>query len=352
MFKFFQFLHFARFCAPGYLRSITNNTFFRSANQNARTRGNRLENVSVTLSGNTFQNGSFIDLLGSISGVSFGANTFDTVAGGFGIRLTNPNSGTPLTGDLPDITGSITFNGPGLPLKLLSSTPLSKSLKANLASVNTITITGLGTFDSLTAGGQAADNIDRTGTNARDWVSGDAGNDTIYGGDNTDYLLGGADNDLVYGGLGADTLLGGAGNDTLAGDTGFDVIDGGLGDDSIIGGYGQDTLTGGGRTNTFYYGPQTDGVRIIGPDTLTDFTTGIDKFHFNSADWGSLPVGALNPLNFSNTGAATAAIPQFIYTPGTGLLTFDADGTNPGAAVTIGTLTNLTALAATDIFIV
>ena len=144
--------------APLGTYAITNNTFFRSANQNARTRGNRLENVSVTLSGNTFQNGSFIDLLGSISGVSFGANTFDTVAGGFGIRLTNPNSGTPLTGDLPDITGSITFNGPGLPLKLLSSTPLSKSLKANLASVNTITITGLGTFDSLTAGGQAAYN--------------------------------------------------------------------------------------------------------------------------------------------------------------------------------------------------
>ncbi|MFN9056899.1 MAG: hypothetical protein ACK5W5_07955, partial [Cyanobacteriota bacterium] len=34
--------------------SVTNNTFTRSSNQTVRTRGNRLENVSVALSGNTF----------------------------------------------------------------------------------------------------------------------------------------------------------------------------------------------------------------------------------------------------------------------------------------------------------
>ena len=55
-------------------------------------------------------------------------------------------------------------------------------------------------------------------------LAGDAGRDTLIGGDGSDHLDGGAGPDKLFGGWGNDTLDGGSGNDFLVGGRGLDTF--------------------------------------------------------------------------------------------------------------------------------
>ena len=57
------------------------------------------------------------------------------------------------------------------------------------------------------------------GTSAEDFVKGNQGNDTIYGGGGDDWLKGGQGDDMIYGNAGNDILVGGQGSDVLFGGT-------------------------------------------------------------------------------------------------------------------------------------
>lgn len=74
------------------------------------------------------------------------------------------------------------------------------------------------------------------GSDADDYLWGDAGDDTLEGR---------AGNDTLEGDAGDDTLDGGTGNDGMLGAEGNDTIDGGDGDDVLIGQAGADTMRGG-----------------------------------------------------------------------------------------------------------
>jgi hypothetical protein len=74
------------------------------------------------------------------------------------------------------------------------------------------------------------------GTDKRDWLGGQQGDDEVRG-------LGGSD--FVDGGPGNDILYGGPGEDEVGGDEGADVIYGGDGDDSLYPGEGNDVIYGG-----------------------------------------------------------------------------------------------------------
>ncbi|WP_420326120.1 calcium-binding protein [Mameliella sp.] len=76
-------------------------------------------------------------------------------------------------------------------------------------------------------------------------LTGNAGNDTIFGLGGADVLQGGDNDDLLDGGPGNDSLIGGPGVDELRGGTGNDTLDGGIGADSLIGGSGDDRVIGG-----------------------------------------------------------------------------------------------------------
>ena len=136
-----------------------------------------------------------------------------------------------------------------------------------------------------------------------DLVQGGAGADSIQGSEGADTIDGGDDNDVIYGGVSpldpnyyiaqvydltddidpdptnnADLLMGGAGNDriygqddsdTLQGGTGDDTLDGGIDDDVLEGGVGADVLIGGEGDDEFIY------TAGDGADTITDFGTGI-----------------------------------------------------------------------------
>lgn len=94
--------------------------------------------------------------------------------------------------------------------------------------------------------GTGNDSVDGfNGSNADDFLFGEAGNDTIRGLEGDDSLGGGTGADSLLGGGGADTIGGGTGADTILGEGGADVIDGGADNDSILGGAANDSIDGG-----------------------------------------------------------------------------------------------------------
>lgn len=149
-----------------------------------------------------------------------------------------------------------------------------------------------------------------------DWLSGQAGADTLYGGIGDDTALGGSigdtinggsgndglyggagpnstsgvisyydenglrydqfgnllpeDDDALYGGSGDDLLSGSAGHDQLFGGTGDDTLEGGSGWDALLGGSGNDTLSGGGQDDTLSGGTGEDSLSGGSGDDVLD----------------------------------------------------------------------------------
>jgi Ca2+-binding RTX toxin-like protein len=140
---------------------------------------------------------------------------------------------------------------------------------------------GLAGNDTL-YGGAGADVL--SGDDGNDKLYGGEGDDSISGGVGRDYAYGGDGNDVIDGGDDADMLFGDAGNDTLTGGAGSDYLEGGDGNDTLIGGEGADTLFGGegndiiegGQGNDFLQGFNGDDRyvfdRYAGADTLTDIS--------------------------------------------------------------------------------
>ena len=98
-----------------------------------------------------------------------------------------------------------------------------------------------------------------------DTVSGGAGNDWVVGGKDQDSLTGDDGDDIVYGNLGDDTGDGGTGADLIRGGQGNDVLRGGDGADLIYGDRGDDTMAGGPGGDLFA------SFGDAGLDRITDF---------------------------------------------------------------------------------
>lgn len=103
----------------------------------------------------------------------------------------------------------------------------------------------------LTTLGTAANDTLKALFAAPNFLHGEAGNDTITGGNNNDYLHGGAGDDALTGGNGNDVLVGGDGADVLR-DTGAtgttsgqNLLSGGAGNDALLGGTGAELFAGG-----------------------------------------------------------------------------------------------------------
>jgi Ca2+-binding RTX toxin-like protein len=81
---------------------------------------------------------------------------------------------------------------------------------------------------------------------------------------------------------GIENVTGGNGTNTLTGNSAANVLIGGASNDLISGGGGADTLTGGGGSDTFVY-TALGNSRVAAFDTITDFTSGADKFQIGHA---------------------------------------------------------------------
>lgn len=119
-----------------------------------------------------------------------------------------------------------------------------------------------------------------TGNGGDNRLFGYLGADTLLGGAGDDRLLGDIGNDLVNGGLGDDSLSGGANNDTLIGDVGADRITGGFGRDVLTG----DVGLAGGYDDVFIYNRIIDSGLGTASDRITDFKIGEDKIDLSAID--------------------------------------------------------------------
>ncbi|WP_323205233.1 calcium-binding protein [Synechococcus sp. BA-132 BA5] len=341
----FNILAFPGFVQTG-LVTISGNTFTRSLNTAVvREQGNLLANIAATLTGNTFEKGSYLDLYGVLQSITLTSNTFATISDGFGIRITGPTV-TPA----PVLAGTNVFTGPGLPLKYVDS-----SNNKFVSLVGSVTVNGT-SFNKLTAGGQGNDVITLADGFA-DWVNGDNGNDTINGGNLNDYLIGGDGDDNILGLAGSDTLEGGFGNDNLRGGTGNDILIGGEGNDILLGGLGNDTLTGGNGRDSYVFDA------LLGPTNVDRITRmdisgpSRDAIRLDDAIFVGLTPGVLPAVNFTAnaTGTASGLNPQVVYDnsgAGAGRLFWAPLGT-AGSTTLFATLSNApSALSATSFLVI
>jgi len=176
-------------------------------------------------------------------------------------------------------------------------------------------------------------------------VWGNAGNDTIIGGNGAESLWGNSGNDSLVGGDGADTLYGGFGNDTIAG---------GNGDDRIFGEAGSDTIDAGAGTGDSILYNQTGGeaitanIGLIGPNrggsntatvaTATQGTDAVINFEriegsinndtFNISDAATFYAGL---VVFGGSGNDTITSSADLYGPYSNVFAaYDAASTNTG----------------------
>ena len=161
--------------------------------------------------------------------------------------------------------------------------------------------------------GQGHDTLDAGDADWKFTIVGQAGFDSITGGDKGDLLSGGTGNDTIVGKGGKDAIFGGGGADSLSGSDGADLIDGGASADTLIGGAGQDSIYGG-KGSDELFGDDGDDVLVggklsdslfggTGNDTL-DGGKGTDTAHFTytkSSSSFTLTNGALTVVNGSET---------------------------------------------------
>lgn len=285
--------------------NVSGNTF--NGNNTTKSNGNRVESVQeANILNNTFNSGSYIDLAGDVSGVKIQNTTFNTILNGPGIRFTlNSSSGAVLDTTMPPTISNNAFTGYGLAVTYNDSpSPAVASHYSFTGADNTVKAGALAvrTFGRMSAGSSLGDTIIGAGATA-DWINGGGGNDTINAGNGSDYVIGG------------------------------------IGSDRIITGSGQDII--------LYYETNEGG------DTITDFNfAATDRLAFRKdAFMPGGSTGTLPNANFSTNAAAITTVPTFLYTGG--VLTYDADGLNTGAAgVNIATFSpTVPALTAADILL-
>jgi Ca2+-binding RTX toxin-like protein len=294
--------------------------------------GNPLDNVIIGNGvANMLAGGNGADTLSGLDGEDtlHGGWGNDVLRGGWGVdRLGGSLGNDTLDGGFGNDTMT---GGLGHDLYILESIGdviMELASQGNDTVQSSVGVTLGANLDALVLTGQAA--IAGTGNGLANLIIGNVGANRLSGG------------------AGADTLSGEGGKDTLLGGTGDDHLNGGDGDDLLLGEPGLDTLTGDGGADLFRFGGP-DG----GADLITDFVGGQDRIELSRAGFGGvLPLGALSPVFFAEAESATAAGPQLIYQPVSGVLQWDRDGTGAAAAVTIAILAGAPALSAGDMFVV
>lgn len=144
-----------------------------------------------------------------------------------------------VSGDGNDNTIRITLSGSRYKVFRDGST-----LSFNLSAAGRVSVAAGDGDDAVTIG---------TGV-VRATVHGEAGNDSITGGNSDDILIGNAGDDLISGGFGNDSIYGNEGADSLDGGSGNDRLVGGSGRDTVRAGDGNDTLLARDRVRDLLYG--------------------------------------------------------------------------------------------------
>ena len=155
----------------------------------------------------------------------------------------------------------------------------------------------------------------------------------IYGTAGRDYLTGNALNNKVFGYGGNDVLKGEAGNDHLYGGKGVDALWGGAGKDAFV-----------------FNAAPTSGRDAIKDFRVVDDTIRLDNAYFTKVGGnGALKSGAFYA---NTTGKAHDASDRVIYDKDSGALYYDADGTGAKAGVCFATINKNLKMTAADFFVI
>ena len=212
--------------------------------------------------------------------------------------------------------------------------------------------------------------------------------ENVTGGTGDDVLKGDGLANVLSGGAGADTLQGMAGNDTYwvddARDAVLEAVGGGrdtvyatvsyalargqeiealtldpngtgafalTGNEfanTLTGNAGANRLAGGAGADTFVFDARLGGGNV---DRLADFSAADDTIALDRSVFASLAVGTLSEAAFKDLGVAGAVRDgddRILYDRTTGVLSYDADGSGAGAAVTFAVVETKVVLTAAD----
>jgi uncharacterized protein len=228
----------------------------------------------------------------------------------------------------------------------------------------------------------AATAINLTGNELDNYVTGNAGANTIDGGaggvdqlwgrqGDDSYLVDSDDTVVEYAGHGYDIVYARASHTLSAGfeievlgtvdntaSTAIDLtgnelsnfVTGNAGDNVIDGGAGSDFLHGRGGADTFAF---TTALGATNVDEILDFVSGTDKIGLDDAIFAGIGTpGSFDANAFVAGSAAADADDRIIYDQATGQLFYDADGNGAGAAVLFGLVSGLPSLTATDFTVI
>lgn len=153
----------------------------------------------------------------------------------------------------------------------------------------------------------------------------------------------------VTGGSGNDRLTGNDAANVLRGKNGNDILRGEDGNDRLLGGNGYDRLTGGDGRDSFYFSAPAKGTA----DVITDFDPVEDTIRLDNAAFRGLgSEGPLARFKFHVGGVAHDANDRVLYSPHSGLLIFDANGSAAGGKSVIAKLDRNLALTHEDFFVI
>jgi Ca2+-binding RTX toxin-like protein len=167
-----------------------------------------------------------------------------------------------------------------------------------------------------------------------------------------DVLVSGKVSGTVFGQAGNDTLSGGNKVDRLDGGSGNDRLNGAGGRDTLNGGSGNDTLTGGTDKDAFVFDTALNASTNV--DTITDFNVVADIMQIDNAVFAGLATGTLKAAAFraNTSGNAADSSDRVIYETDTGNLFFDANGSGAGGKVLFAKLDAGLALTNADFLVI
>jgi Ca2+-binding RTX toxin-like protein len=143
------------------------------------------------------------------------------------------------------------------------------------------------------------------------------------------------------------TFIGTVKNDTFIGNGGNDTLTGGSGSDTFV--FGQvhtQTVTGAATAVQRY---KVIASALTGTDTITDFASGKDKIELHDDFYTALSkLGAVSAINLVIGSSAQDADDYLIFDPASHVLSYDADGSESGAAISIVQLTGVSTVVFTD----
>ncbi|WP_308311328.1 calcium-binding protein [Shinella sp. CPCC 101442] len=292
---------------------------------------------NLTLIGTKNINGTGNDIANTIRGNAYN-NRLDG-RGGADIMIGSAGNDTYIVDSKADRVQELAGQGTDLIV-----VPFSFSLTDDVANIENLTLSG-------------SKNIDGTGDNLVNRITGNSGNNVLDGLGGADTLIGGKGNDSYYvdisgdkitelAGEGVDTvysevsyalsgslenltligfkgisgagngsanvLVGNSGNNKLSGYSGKDRIDGGGGSDVINGGKGIDRLYGGSGADIFVFAKGDTGNTRVTADTIFDFSSS-DSIDLSAWDANSKKSGA-QEFNFVGSKAFSGKAGELRYT--------------------------------------